>query len=49
MELPKYITFDTVLDYARKIIGDKPLDACLKGKPEDYQVNHVINQSKDGK
>ena len=50
-ELPEYFTFDSVLNYVRTTIGDKPYQECLSDVlPDDLQnVNMDLLTNKDGR
>ena len=51
-ELPEYFTFETILDYAKRVIGDKTLDQCLATNSDPMTcvgVNLDVITNKDGR
>lgn len=49
-ELPVYISFEKILDYVRKSVGEKPFSECVKAANADYTgVNLSFLMNKDGK
>ena len=51
-ELPEYFTFEPVLNYAKRVIGDKTLDQCLATNADPMTcvgVNLDVITNKDGR
>lgn len=49
MSLPGYLDFGAVLRQVEELVGDTPLEECLKAKlPATLDANHTIMTSKDG-
>ncbi|MDY4185735.1 MAG: RNA-directed DNA polymerase, partial [Sodaliphilus sp.] len=51
-ELPEYFTFEPILDYAKRVIGDKTLDQCLATNTDPMTcvgVNLDVITNKDGR